>query len=129
VKSVEIYLKQLLPGDAGRFVRDGLAAIVILVLVLIAYFWIARGLKALSKYGGLSQQTARVLQQIAGWTLVTLGTLLSLQQFGLISNVWASKRLAGASGSRIHRRLERPVQFLLLDRPDGFQALQCRRLD
>jgi small-conductance mechanosensitive channel len=90
MKSLEIHLKQLFPGEIGRLILDGISSLVVVAILLFAYFWISRGLTTLAKYGGLSTQAARVLKQIAGWTLITLGTLLSMQQFGLISNVWTT---------------------------------------
>ena len=66
------------------------AALVVAVICLVIYCWIARMLRALLNKGRLSQHAHAILKRLAGWVLFVIAAVLVLQQFGMMENAWAT---------------------------------------
>jgi len=79
-----------LPGATSGWLGPVLAAAIIVALLFLAYWWLARTIGALERKGRLSKLTVALLRRIAFWTACLFGALLVLQQFGLLDNAWAA---------------------------------------
>ena len=84
------YLDALLPHGAPRWLGPVLGSAIVVVLFCVAYWWLARTIGTLERAGRLSKLTVALLRRLAFWMACLFAVLLILQQFGLLSNVWAT---------------------------------------
>jgi small-conductance mechanosensitive channel len=64
-------------------------ALVLVLLVYLAYRLAWRAVRALKSRGRLTEQIAFVIQRILRWSAVVLGCVVVLQAFGFLQDVWA----------------------------------------
>jgi len=84
------FLEQLdLPGKLPKILSQSVSALIVAVLVLIAYSVVSRALATLERKKKLSPKTIVLLKRIARWVFFPVLVLLVLQQFGVMDNVWA----------------------------------------
>ena len=63
-------------------------ALVMVVLLAVAYRFLAGGILALETRGALPPYVARLVQRILGGCVIVLGAIVVLDRFGMMSNVW-----------------------------------------
>jgi small-conductance mechanosensitive channel len=88
--SLEKWLNQYLPADAGWLVRSTLSAVLLLLLLFIVYVWLRRGLRAYEQRGRLSPHTFAIARRLFSWAFWGIAILIVLQQFNVTDNVWTS---------------------------------------
>jgi small-conductance mechanosensitive channel len=88
--SLDKWLNQYLPADAGWLVRSTLSAVLLLLLLFIVYVWIRRGLRAYEQRGRLSPHTFAIARRLLSWAFWGIAILIVLQQYNVTGNVWTS---------------------------------------
>jgi small-conductance mechanosensitive channel len=83
-------LKQALMDQGPTLAYRAAGALVIVVVLMLIYAAMVRGLATLRATGRLSVHSHTILRRIGYWAATVCGALLVLQQFGLMENAWTT---------------------------------------
>lgn len=83
-------IEKMVPFLSPDVVLRLIAAVVIVILLFVAYRWFVRVLASMHADGKLSEHTFAILRRICCWAVSVVALFLVLERFGMMENVWTT---------------------------------------
>ncbi len=79
-----------IPESWMPLLKNMMLALLVIVVIVVLYSLMLRGLRRIEKKHKLAPSMASLIRILVRWIAVTLGVFLSLDQLGVLENIWAA---------------------------------------